>query len=182
MKDDRPHDRCSNEAGTTLIECLLAVLILTIVSAGLLGVFDIAISQNKQQGEFATRATEYCQDKMEQLMALQFTDTTSNTTVFPTAATGGTGLSTGGGTTASGSPPAGTTNYYDYLDVSGNLQGTANYTTPFYLRMWQITTSGNLKTITVTATTITNAGLGIANGVNGNAEPTSTLVCLKANF
>jgi prepilin-type N-terminal cleavage/methylation domain-containing protein len=179
MKDGRQPDRWSRQAGVTLIELMIAIAILAVVSAGLLGVFSIAAGQNKQQGEWATRTTEYCQDKMEQLLALQFTDVSSNTTVWPTATTGGTGL---GGSTASttyggtnlSSPVA---SYVDYLDVNGNLLGGGPPAPSgaFYVRVWQIQTdsTGYLKTITVVASTLTTAGFG-------GVAPSSTLVCLKA--
>jgi len=184
MKDGRQTDRRSKQAGVTLIEVMIAVLILTIVSAGLLGVFSIAVSQNKSQGEYATRVTEYAQDKMEQLLALQFADTASNTTVWPTATTGGTGLSPGGAVPSTNPAPSGwftsssvVAGYVDYLDVNGNLLG-GGATAPvgsFYIRVWQITTSGNVDTITVVAGTLSVVGLA-------GLSPTSTLVCLKANF
>jgi prepilin-type N-terminal cleavage/methylation domain-containing protein len=83
MKDGRPYPKFSSQAGLTLIELMIAVAILAVVSAGILGVFSMATSQNKQQGEFATRVTEYAQDKMEQLMALQYSDAQSDTTTMP---------------------------------------------------------------------------------------------------
>jgi type II secretory pathway pseudopilin PulG len=85
MKDDGPYQRFFNQAGVTLLELLIAILILVSVSVGVLGVFEIAGAQNKQQGEYATRCTEYAQDKMEQLMALQFSDASSDTSTIPWA-------------------------------------------------------------------------------------------------
>src|SRR6266404_1726284 len=58
--------------GVTLVETMLASLILIIVVAGLLPLFTTAITQNEQQGDIATRTIEYAQDKMEQLVKLDF--------------------------------------------------------------------------------------------------------------
>ena len=175
MKGESQHDRWSGEAGVTILELLIAIAILMIVSAGLLGAFAFALSQNKSQGEITTRTAEYCGDKMEQLMGLSFSDTQSNTAQFPTVSTGGTGLSTGGGINPS-SPVSG---YVDYLTVSGAPLGTTTTGTganaPFYTRVWQISTSGNLKTITV----VTQAG---SSGSNIGIAPSTTLVCFKANM
>jgi len=136
-----------------MLEVLIATVILTVVATGLLGPFAISIGLNKSQGELATRTTEYCQDKMEQLLALNYIDTTSDTTQFPTASTGGTGLSDGGGI----NPNSPVANYVDYVASDGTLQG-ASAAGAFYKRVWQISTAGNLKTITVVTATITNGG------------------------
>src|SRR6266566_5213065 len=163
------------ERGATLIETVIAMLILTIGVLGVLGVFSIAITQNWNQGDRSTRSTEYAQDKMEQLLALNFNDGSSNTTSYPTQSSGGTGLggamagnSTVGGVT-SGSP---VTSYADYIDGSGNLQTTS--TGALYIRQWSISTnaSGNLKTITVVARALVSG--------NGAAAPSTTLVSMKS--
>jgi type II secretory pathway pseudopilin PulG len=175
VKGESQHDRCSGQAGVTILELLIAIAILMIVSVGVLGVFSFAVSQNKLQGEITARTAEYCGDKMEQLMALSFSDTQSNTANFPTTSTGGTGLSTGGGINPS-SPVSG---YVDYLEADGTPQGATPTGTgangPFYTRVWQISTSGNLKTITV----VTQAG---SSGSNMGIAPSTTLVCYKANM
>lgn len=179
----RQHFRRCGQAGVTLVELMFAITVLVVTCGGLLSLYSFCVSQNKSQGEVATRTVEYAQDKMEQLLALQFSDSSSDTTQFPTASSGGTGL---GGTTAStiygGTNPSSPvttpgTGYVDYLDMSGNLQGTTNYAGPFYIRVWQIQTdsSGTLKTITVVASTVSTAGFAVV-------VPKTTLVCVKANF
>jgi len=163
------------ERGATLIETVIAMLILTIGVLGVMGVLAIATTQNWNMGDRATRATEYAQDKMEQLMALSFSDGSSNTTSYPTQSSGGTGLggamagnSTVGGVT-SGSP---VTSYVDYIDSSGNLQTTS--TGALYIRQWSISTNaaGNLKTITVVARALISR--------NGLPAPSTTLVSMKS--
>jgi len=164
------------ERGVTLIETMIALLILMIGVMGVMGVLSLAVTQNWNQGDRSTRTTEYAQDKMEQLLALSFTDSASNTAVYPTASTGGTGLggvmagnATVGGVTA-GSP---VTQYVDYIDSSGNLQTTS--TGALYIRQWRISTnaSGNLKTVTVVVR-------ALISSTNGATAPSTTLVSMKS--
>ena len=166
----------TSERGASLIETVVALLILTVGVVAVMGVLSIAISQNWNQGDRSTRTTEYAQDKMEQLLALDFNDSASNTTVYPTASTGGTGLggimagSTTVGGTDSASPVA---SYVDYIDSSGNLQTSS--TNALYMRQWSITTNAasNLKTVTV----VVRATIQITNGA---VFPATTLVSMKS--
>src|SRR6267154_2908967 len=140
----------STQAGMTLLETMIALAILLIVAAGVMGIAAVAVSTTETQGHLAARTTEYAQDKMEQLLALKFCDgdTTgtsgTDTTVFPAVFGAGTGLAgcvdmangvpQGGGGLNPNAPSAG---YVDYLDASGNLVGAAaNWE---YIRVWQIT-------------------------------------------
>jgi len=165
-----------SERGATMLETVVALVILLIGVMAIIGLLSIAVTQNWNQGDRSTRSTEYAQDKMEQLMALTFNDGSSNTTVYPTASTGGSGLggtmsgnSTVGGVT-SGSPVA---QYVDYIDASGNLQPTS--TGALYIRQWSISTnsSANLKTITVVVRAM------IAT-TGGTVWPSTTLVSMKS--
>ena len=178
----RLRDCARLERGSTLIETLVAAAILIIVVAGLLPVFMLATQTTYAQGDVATRVTEYAQDKMEQLLSLNkdniisdgFNDGTTDTTVFPAAvnALDGTTSCTGtspnicglGGVMAASStvgsiPPAAPVTYFaDYLDSNGNLLTSS--TGAYYTRQWQVSTdsTGNLKQITVVASSI-SAGL-----------------------
>src|SRR5438093_856714 len=116
--------RWKSDAGTTLVETMIALAILSTAVAGVLGMVTMTTKLTEDQGHLAARATEYAQDKMEQLLTLAYGDTTSNTAVFPATANGGTGLLVGGSSN-SAAPAAG---YVDWLDVNGNLlvsNGTA---------------------------------------------------------
>jgi Tfp pilus assembly protein PilV len=157
------------ERGMTLIETLIAGVVLIVGLVGLMGAYAVTITQNWNQGDRATRTTEYAQDKMEQLLALTFSDTTSNTAVYPPTTTGGTGMTPGGSLTL-GSPVSG---YVDYVDDTGTQQTTAAAAT--YIREWTIAVNaaGNLKTITVTTTALTSLG-------GGGVAPSTTLVCTKS--
>jgi hypothetical protein len=179
--------RLSGQDGTTIIEVVIASAILVTLMAGLMSLAGLALSTTENQGHLAARTTEYAQDKMEQLLALAWSDgdapatSGSDTTVFPAAASGGTGLKVGG----SANPSTPVAKYVDYLDQSGNLCGTASAaciapvgTTPptgwFYQRVWVVSSpSAGLKQITVTAT--------IAKGFGGANKALSVLTVLKTS-
>jgi type II secretory pathway pseudopilin PulG len=160
------------EEGFTLFETIIALGLLAIVAAGVLPMGLIATNTTENQGHLAARTTEYAQDKMEQLMALSWGDTTSNTRVFPATPAGGSGLAIGG----SLDPAAPVATYTDYLDIDGNVLAAgggppANW---YYQRVWQVTTArANLKQITVFARVRTSAlgGSGLV--------PQSTVTALK---
>lgn len=161
--------RLRRESGTTLIETMIAAAVLVVGLLALVGTLAVAVSDNWNRGDRATRTTEYAEDKLEQLLALSFTDTTTNTAVYPPTTTGGTGLSTGGGVTP-GSPVTG---YVDYLDNTGTQRTTA--TNAAYIRQWGVSVNGggNLITIRVMVTALNVLGLS-------GATPTVTLVCTKS--
>jgi type II secretory pathway pseudopilin PulG len=181
----RLRDCARLESGSSLIETLVAAAILIIVVAGILPVFMLATQTTYAQGDVATRVTEYAQDKMEQLVSLNkdniifdgFDDGTTDTTVFPaavnaldgtTSCTGtspnicGLGGVMGASSTVGSIPPAAPVTYFvDYLDTNGNLLTSS--TGAYYTRQWQVSTdsTGNLKTITVVAS---SGAAGIKGG------------------
>ena len=172
------------ERGVTLIETLMAAAILIIVVAGLVPLFTTALTQTEQQGDVATRTTEYAQDKLEQLMKLNFNDGTTDTTVFPTNPAGCTGTGANicglGGTMVANAtagavqPAAALAGYVDYLDTNGNL--LTGVTGAAYTRQWRLLTDGTatLKTITVSVTSTPIAG-------SRSAPPSTTVVCIKSS-
>jgi hypothetical protein len=178
--------RIRGDQGTTILEVLIASALLVTLMAGLMAMSSLAITTTENQGHLAARATEYAQDKLEQLLALDFSDAISDTRSFPAATSGGSGLAAGGSYNVD-SPVA---LYVDYLDVNGNLCGTTGAacaapsgTTPpsgwFYERAWKITdvspaacgATPCLKQITVGATTI--------RGFGGSTRASSYLSVLK---
>jgi Tfp pilus assembly protein PilV len=174
-KRERKSSYWSNQRGVTLIETMIAAVILLIGIVGIMGLFTVAISQSSGQGDIGTRTAVYAQDKIEQLMALNFFDVASDTTVYPTTSAGGTGLggTMTGSTTVGGINPASpVANYVDYLNA-GAQETTA--VGADYMRQWTISTnaSGNLKTVTVLTTVKSWTGKGLA--------PSTTLVCTKTN-
>ena len=100
----------------------------------------LAVSTSENQGHLSSRAAEYAQDKLEQLLALSYGDSTSDTRVFPAPELGGSGLTVGGG-----SNPANPVQLYvDYLDTEGALIPSPSGAPPagwYYQRVWQITQS-----------------------------------------
>lgn len=174
---------CRRSGGFTILETLIAIIVLMIAAAGVASVFAVAIGTDKAQGEIATRTIEYAEDKMEQLQSLAYLDSATNTSVWPTTLTGGTGLggamagsSTVGGINQ-GAPVAG---YVDYLDAVGNMcAGTVcpSGNPVFYQRQWMIQTNaaGNLKIITVVAWDLTR------NATRGQV-PSTTLVSSKSQI
>lgn len=127
----------AEEAGFSLIETMVALSILLVVAAGVLplGVLAFRISEN--HGHLAARAAEYSQDKLEQLMALSYGDSVTDTRTFPATATGGTGLAVGG----SADPDTPVAGYVDYISQTGVLLTAAGSTAPadwYYQRVWRV--------------------------------------------
>lgn len=137
--------------GFTLVEVMVALLVLLVVTAGVLPLTLVATKTAENQGHLMSRSTEYAQDKLEQLLALAYGDETSDTRVFPAPDEGGTGLAEGG----SADPDAPVASYVDYLDIDGTLVAAEDDEEPanwFYKRVWEIEVpSANLKQVTVTA-------------------------------
>ncbi len=164
----------AGESGFGLIETLVASLMLMVMLAGLLSVGAYALATTENRGHLSTRTTEYAQDKMEQLLSLAFGDEQSDTTQFPSANEGGTGLAVGG----SSDPTAPAADYVDYLDQSGTLLCPCDGTTApdgwFYRRVWGVTAvSATLKEVAVTVETSSSFGKGLL--------PRSTVVALKSS-
>ena len=155
----------------SLVETMIALGLLLVVAAGVLSLGGIALATTENQGHLASRTAEYAQDKMEQLLALRYTDGNTDTTVFPSVVNigVGTGLAVGG----SLNPNAPVAGYSDYLDTFGNVVGAgANWE---YIRVWQITQAApNLKNVSVLSRV--RAGVG-----QPQLLPQSTVVALKSN-
>ncbi len=164
--------RLHSERGTTLIETMIALTILLVVMGGLITIAAMSSKTTENNGHLAARTTEDAQDKMEQLLVLAYTNATTDTTVFPAAAAGGTGLAIGG----SLNPAAPVNGYVDWLAADGTLLGggVAPPAQWFYERVWQVAAyTANVKQISVLVTT--------RWAFNGATAPTSTVVALKAS-
>ncbi len=159
------------QAGMTLLETVVALALLLVVASGIMSLAGVAMSTTENQGHLASRTAEYAQDKMEQLLALNYLDVCTDTTVFPAVLSCGvgTGLQVGGGLNPNG-PVAG---YSDYVDTSGNpVAAGANWQ---YVRVWQITQAApNLIQISV----LTQVRTGVGQVA---VLPQTTVVCLKSN-
>src|SRR4051794_26816613 len=147
-----------SQSGMSLLETMVALTILVICSIGIMTMATLAMTTTEDQGHLLARAAEYAQDKMEQLIALSYCDTSTDTTVFPATVGTGTGLGAvatcptsptfllAAPTTVYGSsdPSAPVTGYVDYLDRSGNQLalgvGGAAPSAWFYIRVWKVET------------------------------------------
>lgn len=163
------------EAGLTLIETMVAAVVLLVGVVAMMGVFGVAVSQNQGQGVLAVQTATYCQNKIQQLAVLKFTDSASDTTVWPTAPTGGQGLcgALAPSTTCGGiNPAAPVSGFVDYLDAEGNRLGSS--AGALFIRQWQISmdAAGTMKTITVFTRAV---------GPSPPPPPTATLATTKTS-
>jgi type II secretory pathway pseudopilin PulG len=161
------------QAGMSLLETVVALALLLVVSAGIISLAGVAMSTTENQGHLGARTAEYAQDKMEELLALNYQDSLTDTTVYPaalgTACPPACGLTPGGGL----NPNAPVAGYSDYVDMSGNpIVATANWQ---YVRVWQITANAanTMKTITV----LTRVRNDVAQPA---LLPQTSVVCLKS--
>lgn len=179
------HVSALGERGVSLIETMVALGILLVVAAGTMPLAIMSLNSTENQGHLTARSAEYAQDKLEQLMALSFGDTVTDTRVFPAVPAGGSGLSVGG----SSDPAAPVDPYVDYLSADGALLASAGGPPAdwFYQRVWRVEEVGAadancptavsaaricLKRITVTAT--------VRRAVSGGPLiPTVTLASFK---
>ena len=156
----------------SLLETMIALTILLIALIGIMGLASLSMTSTENQGHLMARCTEYAQDKLEQLNALAYGDSVTDTTVFPAVNSGGTGLTIGG----SADPTSPATGYVDYLDVNGNLSSsTAQW---YYVRTWKIEAPAgttNMKQITVAA--MVRPGAAQARGPSIQ----STVIALKTS-
>jgi len=140
--------------GVTLVETMVAVFVALVGVFSLGNVIFEATVFNKNQGTENTRATIYAQDKIEGLLALDFTNCAQTSTSQPAACntTGITGSGWTQGLLSGGAaaplqmdcPTSGTSvGYVDYLDSAGQrITGTGCpdlSTDPIsYIRMWEV--------------------------------------------
>lgn len=173
-----------NSRGVTLVETMIAVLVAFIAMASVGAVVFSSMVANKNQGTETTRLTALSQEKMEQLVRLTYSDTTTNTTLI-TDTGWAIGLTPNVSTDLaqlSDCPAAGSDNigYVDFLDNNAQpLSGGCASAVAGgfgYVRRWKITTvSGvtGLKQVTVVVYSL--------NAVQaGSAKPSVSLTTLKS--
>jgi prepilin-type N-terminal cleavage/methylation domain-containing protein len=160
------------ERGFTLLEMMVATAILLVGAVGVLSLFGYSVMQSSTQGDRVTRTTEYAQDKMEQLMALSFSDTTMDVTQYPPVAGTCCGLAAGG----SVDPSSLATGYVDYISGTDEMPHSTS-TGAVYIRMWKIVNDANsptqIKTITVMVQQL--------HVVKGAITPSTMLVSQKCS-
>ncbi len=69
-----PAVKHGSQLGMSLLETMIALTVLLIVTVGVMSVATIAVETTENQGHLQSRATEYAQDKMEQLIGLGYGD------------------------------------------------------------------------------------------------------------
>jgi Tfp pilus assembly protein PilV len=138
--------KLSEERGMTLVETMIALLVLLVGMMTMAQVLAFSVVASKTLGRDSTKATAFARDKMEELESLSFTDVHTNVTVSSPYPTNGVGL-TAGGSIPPASPAA---EYCDYLDSAGVRTTSA---AALYTRQWQILVVGtNVKKIIVAVT------------------------------
>src|SRR5260221_118932 len=176
------------DAGFSLVEVLVATTILALSLTSLAQLFTIATRSNNiaRNGTFAQILAE---QKMEQLrgltwgfdvLGLPVTDGSTDTSVVPQAATGGTGLEP----SPSNTLQTNTDGYVDYLDPNGNSLGggTVVPNNTAYIRRWFVeplpTNPNNTLVLQVLVTRRTNRGTADAGSVQRLPEE-ARLVTVK---
>ena len=140
----KSHSFHNSEAGFSLVEVMVATGILATALVSLAQLFAVSTAANMSARNSGT-AMIYAVQKMEQLRGLAYTldsnglpvtDTTTDTSEYPPAATGGTGLSPATTNTLQ----ANTTGYVDYLDHLGRTLGggTTELASAAYIRRWSV--------------------------------------------
>jgi prepilin-type N-terminal cleavage/methylation domain-containing protein len=186
-------EKTKTEAGFTLIETMLACVILTICATGILSLFTISVIKNANRGDDATRTTEYAQDKMEQLMALQFQDVTSNTIfhfdgtkMYPPClnfsmtnpCSAGTGLTAPGGSLTTDT--AGYVDYISLSNVSNTWVSSDSLTGASFVRRWHITLDSTTKVKIIEVSVISLKGLAVSSSkLMDGITPQTTVVSQK---
>lgn len=142
---NRPRSRgASAESGFSLVEVLVASVVLMVGLIAVAQMFVISTNTNREARRVTTTAI-MAQQKIEQLRALAWgfddfglpiSDYSSNVSVTPPTSTGGSGLlpSPANALTTS------TTGFVDYLDEYGAWVGTGTTPPPaaIYVRRWSI--------------------------------------------
>lgn len=134
----------SSSDGFSLIEVLVATLLLAIALASLAQLFALSTRSN-MGARNTTFAAVLAQQKLEELRGLTWgfdtqglpiSDISTNTAVSPETSTGGTGLAP----SPAGSLGANTNGYVDYIDQFGNKLGggTSAPANTVYVRRWSV--------------------------------------------
>lgn len=156
-----------NQAGTTLVETLVAVVISTTVVFSLAALVTLATQQTKSGGQLLTLTTTLASQKLDQLANLTWTTTTEAAALVCS-------------TSPCGSLTANTTNYVEYLNATGTVQsGATSSTSPgvVFTRRWEIiNNSATVKTISVRV----DAFVVSSGGSSSVNQPTSTVATYKA--
>lgn len=157
----------NKQAGTTLVETLVAVVISSTVVFSLAALVTLATQQTKAGGQMLTLTTTLAAQKLDALANLTFSTTTTDAGLLCV-------------TSPCGSLTTDTTNYVEYLNATGAVQaGATSSTSPgvVFTRRWQITNnSSTVKTISVRV----DAFIVSSGGSTSANKPTTTIATYKA--
>jgi type II secretory pathway pseudopilin PulG len=132
------------ERGFSLVEVLIATTVMTTATVALVAVSLHAV-RNNQDARSITAATVLAAQKMEQLRTLAWafdaagapvSDLSTDTTVVPEQASGGTGLSP----SSHGALSENRAGYFDFVDVNGRALGGGTHPPAgtAFVRRWSI--------------------------------------------
>jgi hypothetical protein len=159
--------RLKDQSGMTLVESLMAITILFVGLLGMAQVLALSLMASKTHGRDAGKTTAHARQIMEELVALEFDDTTTNLAMNPPYTSDGVGL-TAGGSVYPADPIDG---YSDNLGLHG---ARISWGSAYYIRQWQIiddATNPNVKTIMVSVRSDRSFEYGTA--------PSTTLITQK---
>jgi len=181
--------KSTSDGGFTLVEVVIAMMLLSMVALGVAQLFGIAIQRN-MAARYQTSTTVLAGQKLEQLRALTLgfdaasglpvTDMSTNLTTEPPTSGGG-GLNPSPSNSLSQNTPG----YVDYLDSRGNLLGTgaAPPATALYIRRWNIsplpTNPNNTLILQVLVTTVNRDRQTPATGARRRAADEALVATLK---
>ena len=179
----------TSDGGFTLVEVVIAMMLLSMVALGVAQLFGIAIQRN-MAARYQTSTTVLAGQKLEQLRALTLgfdaatglpvTDMSTNLTTEPPTSGGG-GLNPSPSNSLSTNTPG----YVDYLDSRGNLLGTGGAPPPtaLYIRRWNIsplpTNPNNTLILQVLVTTVNRDRQMPAAGPRRRAADEALVATLK---
>jgi prepilin-type N-terminal cleavage/methylation domain-containing protein len=179
----------SSESGFSLVEVMVATAILATAVVALAELFGISTKTNAS-AKNAGMTMILAEQKIEQLRSLAFgfdvsglpvNDITTDTAVYPPAATGGKGLSP----STTNTIQAGTDGYVDYLDAYGRSLGggTTPPTNTAFIRRWSVeplpTNPNNTLILQVLVTRRTDRGTADAGSV-ARAPDEARLMTIKS--
>ena len=128
-----------DESGMTLVESLMAIVILLIGLLAMAQVMAFCVVASKNYGRDAGKTTVIARDKMEELSSLPFLSLTAGGSVDPAAPT---------------------TGYVEYFNLAG---GTTTQAAAAYTRQWQvISDSATVRRIIVLVTSNKSIKYGVA--------------------